>query len=149
MIDSYVEQCKQAGRELAIKEASLLTPLALSTATAATGATSRSPILRFLNRSIGTTAGGLMGAKAGFSMIPTESIIRAARPNEALLRGLGELNPMEALGILGAIGAPAALGGYAANRLVRGGEKFNRAISRAARAPSSTPNRISPVDLVI
>tara|TARA_B100001989_G_scaffold97612_2_gene68122 strand:- start:2339 stop:2848 length:510 start_codon:yes stop_codon:yes gene_type:complete len=70
MSNSYLEQCKQAGRELAVKEAMLLTDsLALLGGSAALGAgvkaMSRNKALKTLNRSAGAAGGALAGGGLG------------------------------------------------------------------------------------
>jgi hypothetical protein len=149
MIDSYVEQCKQAGRELAIKEAALGIPLGAGVAVpallAASGLLAKTPRLRAANRLGATGIASAAGGAAGAGIMPQDSF-------KALQNIYQNLDPSQLTpGLVGeaiqGMGPLALISGYGANKLVRGGEKLNRAI-RAARAPSRSIFRLKPVDLV-
>ncbi len=153
MIDSYVEQCKQAGRELAIKEASLLTDsLALLGGSAALGAgvkaMSRNKALKTLNRSAGAAGGALAGGGLGLSALGRVSPLEVmrhiptyspSRPGDSLLgaiyRGFSEIPlSMQLTEVLPYVYGPMLLGGYAGTKLVKGSEKLQPILAKRLRS---------------
>lgn len=159
MIDSYLEQCKQAGRELAIKEASLLTDsLALLGGSAALGAgvkaMSRNKALKTLNRGAGAAggalAGGGLGISAGLGVSPLQALSQLATyrsphgfthlTDDSLLGAIYyslSHNPSlseQLTGVLPYGYAPMLLGGYAGTKLVKGSEKLQPILAKKLRS---------------
>jgi hypothetical protein len=138
MIDSYVEQCKQAGRELAIKEAgwdaTFGSPLLASSLLAASGLLSKSPRLRAANRLAATgvgVAGGVAGALG--RQLPAERALAI----KDLARSLPDLSGVttEIARDVGLGVVPLAyVGGRMANKLVRGSEKLQPILAKRLRS---------------
>ena len=149
MSNPHLEQCVQLGRELAIKEAALGIPLGAGVAApallAASGLLAKSPRLRAANRLGATGIASAIGGAAGAGIMPQDSF--KALQNIYRTSDLSQLTPGLVGEALQGIGPLALLSGYGANKLVRGGEKLNRAI-RAARAPSRPTFSIKPVDIL-
>tara|TARA_B100001989_G_scaffold97612_2_gene68124 strand:- start:3460 stop:3915 length:456 start_codon:yes stop_codon:yes gene_type:complete len=149
MSNPHLERCVQVGRELAIKEAALGIPLGAGVAVpallAASGLLAKTPRLRAANRLGATGIAAAGGGAAGAGIMNQDSFKNLQSIYQSL--DLSQLTPGLVGEAIQGMGPLALISGYGANKLVRGGEKLNRAI-RAARARSRSTFRVKPVDLL-